>query len=62
MATPLVNEIHAPEGKTAVIGTNYGTVNLVDAKKLVRRFVDVPPLPPHPVVGRDGVSTSRPIC
>ena len=57
MAEPLVNQLNVSgEGKALVLGgPNYGTINLGEVRKLVRRFVDVPPLPPHPIVGREGV-------
>ncbi len=57
MAEPLISELNVSgEGKGLVLGgPNYGTINLGEARKLVQRFVDVPPLPPHPIVGREGV-------
>jgi tetratricopeptide (TPR) repeat protein len=57
LAESLVDQLNVSgEAKALVLGgPNYGTINLGEARKLVRRFVDVPPLPPHRIVGRERV-------
>jgi tetratricopeptide (TPR) repeat protein len=48
-----VGNVSAPGGKIAVINENYGPVTMGDSRPANRHFVDVPPQPGHPLVGRD---------